>query len=150
MPAFVDHYAVLGLDPTATTAEIRRAFHRLVAREHADRHGSDPGAAERTVQLNLARDLLLDPHRRARFDRERRLQAPAALPHDPLLDTLSRTFGAAPPPRATPAAAARIAPAPAWLRAAAAGVLAAVAAVGVGASVGVAIREARARQRSQR
>jgi curved DNA-binding protein CbpA len=151
MPAFVDHYAVLGLDPTATTAEIRRAFHRLVAHEHADRHGSDPGAAERTVQLNLARDLLVDPHRRARFDRERRLQAAAAGgSHDPLLDTLSRTFGAAPPPRPTPAAAARIAPAPAWLRAAAAGVLAAVAAVGVGASVGVAIREARARQRSQR
>lgn len=146
MPAFVDHYAVLGLDPTATTAEIRRAFHRLVAREHADRHGSDPGATERTVQLNLARDLLVDPRRRAGFDRERRLRLAAPAPQDPLLDTLSRTFGAAPPPRPTPPTAAPIAPAPAWLRAAAAGVLAAVAAVGFGAAV----REARARQRGRR
>ncbi len=149
MPAFVDHYAVLGLDPTATTAEIRRAFHRLVAREHADLHGSDPGAVERNRQLNLARELLVDPYRRARFDRERRLHF-AAPPQDPLFDTVTRTWGAAPPPRPTPPAVPPIAPAPAWLRAAAVGLFAAVAALGVGASVGAAIREARARQRSQR
>ncbi|MBA3545682.1 MAG: J domain-containing protein, partial [Nannocystis sp.] len=57
MPALVDHYAVLGLAPTATTAEIRGAFRRLVAREHADLHGSDPGAVERNQRLNLAREV---------------------------------------------------------------------------------------------
>jgi curved DNA-binding protein CbpA len=150
MPAFVDHYAVLGLAPTATTAEIRRAFHRLVAREHADLHGSDPGALERNLQLNLARALLVDPDRRAHFDRERRVHLAALPPQDPLFDTVTRTFGAAPPPRPTPPIVPPIAPAPAWLRAAAVGVIAVVTALGVGASVGAAIREARARQRSQR
>ncbi len=150
MPAFVDHYAVLGLAPTATAAEIRRAFHRLVAREHADLHGSDPGALERNRQLNLAREALVDPYRRARFDRERRIHLAAPPPRDPLFDTVTRTFGAAPPPCPTPPAVPPIEPAPAWLRAAAVGLFAAVAALGVGASVGAAIREARARQRSQR
>lgn len=154
MPALVDHYAVLGLAPTATTAEIRRAFHRLVAREHADLHGSDPGALDRNRQLNLAREVLVDPDRRARFDRERGLQHAAPAPRDPLIDTVARTFGAAPSPtfgapspRATPASAQTIQPVPGWLRGAAVGLMAAVAALGVGASVGVAIREARARDR---
>lgn len=147
MPAFVDHYAVLGLSPTATTAEIRRAFRRLVAREHADLHGSDPGAVERNCRLNLAREVLVDPDRRDRFDRERRLRHAAPAPRDPLGDTLARTFGTAPPPRPTPPSAPGIQPAPGWLRGAALGLIAAVAALGVGASVGVAIREARARDR---
>ena len=150
MPALVDHYAVLGLAPTATTAEIRRAFHRLVAREHADLHGSDPGALDRNRQLNLAREVLVDPDRRARFDRERRLHHAAPAPRDPLIDTVARTFGAAPPPRATAPSAPTIQPVPGWLRGAAVGLMAAIAAVGVGASVGVAIREARARDRGSR
>lgn len=147
MPAFVDHYAVLGLSPAATTVAIRQAFRRLVAREHADLHGSDPGAVERNRRLNLAREVLVDTDRRARFDRERRLQHAAPAPRDPLLDTVARTFGAAPPPRATPPAAPAIQPVPGWLRGVAVGLVAAVAAVGVGASVGAAIREARARDR---
>lgn len=149
MPDLVDHYAVLGLPPTATTAEIRRAFRRLVAREHADRHGSDPGAVERNCRLNLARDTLVDPQRRAAFDRARREQA-APTPPDPLLDTVARTFGTAPPPRPAAPRAPTVQPAPAWLRDAAVGLLAAVAAVGVGASVGAAIREARVRARQPR
>jgi len=146
MPVLVDHYAVLGLAPTATTAEIRQAFRRLVAREHVDLHGSDPGALERNRRLNLAREVLIDPDRRARFDRERRLHA-APAPRDPLIDTVARTFGTAPPPRPTPPSAPVIQPAPGWLRGVAIGLIGAVAALGVGASVGAAIREARARDR---
>lgn len=146
MSAFVDHYAVLDLPATATTAEIRRAFRRLVAHAHADRHGSDPGAVERNCRLNLARDTLVDPRRRAAHDRERRQHA-APAPQDPLLATVARTFGTAPPPRPAAPGAATIEPAPAWLRDATIGLFAALAALGVGASVGAAIREARVRAR---
>lgn len=147
MPAFVDHYAVLGVAPTATTAEIRRAYRRLVAHHHADRHGSDPAAVERTRRLNLARDVLVDMIERARFDRDRRAHL-AAVPRDPLFDTVARTFGAEPPPAPPTAPATVIEPAPAWLRGAAVGLFAAVAALGAGASVAAMIREARARGRA--
>lgn len=140
MPAFVDHYAVLGVSPTATTAEIRRAYRQLVALEHADRHGSDPAAVERTRSLNLARDILTDPPRRAHFERERRLEQ--ASTRDPLFDTVARTFGQAPPPPPPSAATPPIAPAPAWLRGVAVGLVTAVTALGIGIGIGAAIHDA--------
>jgi curved DNA-binding protein CbpA len=148
MPAFVDHYAVLGVSPSATTAEIRRAYRSLVAREHADRHGSDPLAVERTRSLNLARDVLVDPPRRARFERERR--ALLNVPRDPLFDTVARTFGQAPPPPPPSPGTPPIEPAPAWLRGVAVGLVAAVTALGVGIGIGAAIHDAaRGRRRPE-
>lgn len=135
MPAFVDHYEVLGVAPTATTLEIRQAYRRLVALEHADRHGGDAAAVERTCRLNLARDVLTDPAQRRTFDLQR---AAATITADPLLDSLLRNFGAAPPNVTVPSAP----PVPAWLRAAAVGVVGAAAIVTIAAA---AIRAARAR-----
>lgn len=67
-----DHYAVLGVSPRASTLEIRQAYRRLVARQHVDRFGGGEGPAlEATRRLNIARDTLVDPERRARFDWER-------------------------------------------------------------------------------
>lgn len=135
MPAFVDHYEVLGVVPTATTAEIRQAYRRLVALEHADRHGGDAAAVERTCDLNLARDVLVDPVRRRQFDLQR---SAASFTSDPLLETLLRNFGAAPPNITVPPAP----PVPTWLRAAAAGIVGAATIVTIAAA---AFRAARAR-----
>lgn len=135
MPAFVDHYEVLGVAPTATTLEIRQAYRRLVAREHADRHGGDAAAVERTCDLNLARDVLVDPVRRRQFDLQR---TTASFTSDPLLDTLLRNFGAPPPNMTVPSAP----PAPTWLRAAAVGIVSAATIVTIAAA---ALRAARAR-----
>lgn len=53
-----DAYRVLGLEPGATEAEIRDAYHRLIKRLHPDRGGS----AVLTAQITAARDrLLTDP-----------------------------------------------------------------------------------------
>ena len=149
MPAFVDHYAVLGVTPVATSSEIRQAYRRLVAEQHADRHGGDVGAVERTRGLNLARDVLVDPQRRARFDRERRahLQPRTA---DSLYDTVARTFGVAPPPPAPGPARGPIEPAPAWLKGVALGLFAAVTALGVGIGVGAAVQTAADDRRRRR
>lgn len=54
-----DAYELLGLEPGATRAEIRRAFRRLAMRWHPDRNG-DPLAAEHFKALRQAHDTLLD------------------------------------------------------------------------------------------
>jgi curved DNA-binding protein CbpA len=132
MPAFVDHYEVLGVAPTATTLEIRQAYRRLVALEHADRHGGEAAAVERTCDLNLARDVLVDPVRRRQFDLQR---GAATFTRDPLLDSLLRNFGAAPPNVRVPHE-----PAPDWVRAAAAGIVGAATIVTLAAAAFRAVR----------
>jgi hypothetical protein len=47
--------SILGVEPTATTADIRSAYKRLMLKVHPD-HGGAPGLA---AQLNAARDRLL-------------------------------------------------------------------------------------------
>jgi curved DNA-binding protein CbpA len=137
MSAFVDHYEVLGVAPTATTLEIRQAYRKRVALEHADRHGGEAAAVERTCSLNLARDVLVDPVRRGQFDVQRGAAAFARDP-DPLLDTILRNFGMDPPVGTVPQAP----PVPGWLRAAVVGFVGAAAVVTVAAA---AFRAARVR-----
>ncbi len=144
----VDHYAILGVPRTATTAEIRAAYRRLVAHQHADRHVGDPTALERTRSLNLARDVLVDPLRRARHDAS---LGPATPVRDPLIDTVARTFGRAPPQAPRAARVTPVAPAADWLKGVGLGLLAAAAALGVGVGVSAAIetsqRDKRKRER---
>lgn len=103
MPDFVDHYAVLGVSPTATVEEIRRAYRRAVHAHHADRHQDDADAAtERTRRIVTARDELCDPWRRARFDLVRAVHPPLRPGVDPILQTAARTWGEAPPPEPPP------------------------------------------------
>jgi molecular chaperone DnaJ/curved DNA-binding protein len=70
-----DCYAVLGVEPTASVAEIRRAWRRLALRWHPDRAGS---RTTRFFQkLSAAYEVLSDPLRRAAYDRRRGTSAPA-------------------------------------------------------------------------
>ena len=64
-----DPYQILGLQRTATDAEIRAAYRKLAKRHHPDLNPGKPEAAERFKQINAANDLLSDPDKRARYDR---------------------------------------------------------------------------------
>jgi len=66
-PEARDPYDVLGVPCTASAAEIRAAYHALVAQYHPDRHQGNPLAAlasEKMVELNRAYEMLSDPARR--------------------------------------------------------------------------------------
>jgi hypothetical protein len=66
-----DPYSTLGVDPRATNAEIRAAYHALVARYHPDRHQGNPLeelAAARMIEINRAYEILSHPERRAAYD----------------------------------------------------------------------------------
>ena len=64
----VDPYAALGLGKTATAADIKKAYRKLVRTSHPDLHPDDPKAEARFKAISVAHDLLKDPDRRARFD----------------------------------------------------------------------------------
>lgn len=77
-----DHYATLGVPPTATLAEIVRAYRRAAAHAHPDRGGSH----ERMQALNEAKAVLTDPARRARYD----AGEPEPRPGPPPIDVAAR------------------------------------------------------------
>ncbi|GAA5837989.1 hypothetical protein JCM9279_004094 [Rhodotorula babjevae] len=64
----VDYYALLGIDSTATSAEIRKAYRQKSLKVHPDRNPDNPTAAALFHELTLAADLLSDPTKRAAFD----------------------------------------------------------------------------------
>jgi DnaJ-class molecular chaperone len=63
-----DPYAILGLKKSATDAEIKKAYRKLVRTSHPDINPDDPTAEQRFVRVQAAYDLLKDPETRARFD----------------------------------------------------------------------------------
>ena len=72
----VDYYQVLGVKHTASTKEIKAAYKRLARLQHPDLNGGSAAAAEAFVQLSHARDILIDPKRRAEYDAQRHAAAP--------------------------------------------------------------------------
>ncbi|MEJ2853692.1 MULTISPECIES: DnaJ domain-containing protein [unclassified Saccharothrix] len=69
-----DPYALLGVPPTATRAEIVAAHRKQVQLVHPDRPG---GSEYETKLLHVAKDVLLDPRCRAEFDASRAKPADA-------------------------------------------------------------------------
>jgi len=63
-------YNVLEVSFKASTNEIKQAFRRLAKASHPDRNPDDPSAAERFRKLRQAYDILVDPRKRERYDRE--------------------------------------------------------------------------------
>ena len=60
----MNYYSVLGVDPTATSEQIKTAYRKL-ARQH---HPDSGGDAEKFKQVTEAYDVLKDAHKRAAFD----------------------------------------------------------------------------------
>lgn len=79
LPAF-DIYAELGIASSASRAEIRAAYRLVAKAAHPDVSGpaDAPFATARMARINAARDVLLDPDRRAEYDMLHGLLGPSA------------------------------------------------------------------------
>lgn len=62
-------YEVLGVDKTATDAEIKKAYHKLVMKYHPDKNPNDKQAEEKFKEVNNAFEILKDPQKRSAYDR---------------------------------------------------------------------------------
>ena len=65
-----DHYAALGLRPSATLADIKKAFRQQAAIHHPDRN-SAADAAPRFRLVQTAYEVLSDPTKRKAYDDNR-------------------------------------------------------------------------------
>jgi molecular chaperone DnaJ len=63
-----DYYEVLGLDRTASDAEIKKSFRRLARELHPDVNRHDPEAEEKFKEAAEAYEVLSDPERRSTYD----------------------------------------------------------------------------------
>jgi len=64
-----DYYEVLGIAQNAAEEEIKRAYRKLAVKFHPDKNPDDPHAEEKFKELGEAYDVLMDPDKRAAYDR---------------------------------------------------------------------------------
>lgn len=68
MSAKRDYYEVLGVDRSASEAEIKRAFRRLARKYHPDVNPNNQEAEARFKEINEAHEVLSDAQRKAAYD----------------------------------------------------------------------------------
>ncbi|HXW05053.1 MAG TPA: J domain-containing protein [Vicinamibacterales bacterium] len=64
----MDFYSILGIDRTASAAEIKRAYRRLARRYHPGINPGDRAAEARFAQIAAAYETLVDPDKRREYD----------------------------------------------------------------------------------
>jgi len=65
---FQDYYKTLGVQRSATPAEIKKAYRKLARVNHPDARPGDAGAESRFKAINEAQAVLTDPDKRKRYD----------------------------------------------------------------------------------
>lgn len=63
-----DLYKTLGVDKTATKAEIKKAFRKLARQHHPDTHPGDKAAEAKFKEISQAYDVLSDDEKRKNYD----------------------------------------------------------------------------------
>ena len=93
-----DPYETLAVSRSAAIEEIRTSYRQLAMKYHPDRNPGDPAAEESFKEISQAYDILIDPDKRAAYDRYgyAAFQGPGGGPgagfHDPF-DLFREVFG---------------------------------------------------------
>ncbi len=66
-PMLIDHFAVLGLEPSATPDEIKSAYRQLARQHHPDLNPHDFQTTDRFRAIQQAYEILSKPHLRAAY-----------------------------------------------------------------------------------
>jgi curved DNA-binding protein CbpA len=105
-----DAYAQLGVTPSATDAQVRAAYRRLVQIHHPDHNGGSPDAARRFEAINEAYARVMELRKQAAAKpKQAAAKPPPRAQTQPPPRTRSQPPPTAPPPPADPAVEARIA-----------------------------------------
>ena len=67
--AFIDYYKVLGIDKSATTADIKKAYRKLARKHHPDVNPNDKNAEHKFKEINEANEVLSDVEKRKKYDK---------------------------------------------------------------------------------
>lgn len=65
---FIDYYQVLGINKTATSEEIRKAFRKLARKYHPDVNPGNKESEKKFKEINEANTVLSDPEKRKKYD----------------------------------------------------------------------------------
>lgn len=63
-----DYYEILGIQPTATSGQIKVAYRRLALKYHPDKNPLDALAEKKFIEIAQAYDTLSDPIKRSKYD----------------------------------------------------------------------------------
>jgi len=66
--AFIDYYKVLGIDKSATEAEIKKAYRKMARTHHPDLNPDDKDAERKFKEINEANEVLSHPENRKKYD----------------------------------------------------------------------------------
>jgi len=66
--AFIDYYKILGIDKTATEADVKKAYRKLARKYHPDLNPNDKEAEQKFKEANEANEVLSHPENRKKYD----------------------------------------------------------------------------------
>jgi len=64
-----NYYAILGVDPTASQQDIKKAYRRLALQHHPDRNPHDKLSEDAFKEISEAYGVLSNPHKRSQYDK---------------------------------------------------------------------------------
>lgn len=65
---FIDYYKILGIDKSATEADIKKAYRKMARKYHPDLNPHDKEAEQKFKEINEANEVLSHPENRKKYD----------------------------------------------------------------------------------